>query len=107
MCPECGAARGRVTENDETDEGYPLRERLCPVCEKRYPTVELPVKGATISQLGTKRRDSRRESARRRRGFHGMACGTYHRPYAYLIHSIVVSWTRPRRASATESVEDS
>ncbi len=99
MCPECGAGRGRVTENDETDEGLPLRERLCDVCGARYPTVEIPFRGATISQVGIKRRDRRREWARKERGFHGMASGTYTRPYAYLMHWIRVSWTRPRRKS--------
>lgn len=97
MCPGCGAGRGRVTGNDETDEGLPLRERLCSGCGIRYPTVEIPFTGATISQLGVRRRDHRREWARQERGFHGMASGTYQRRYAYLLHRVVVSWTRPRR----------
>ena len=106
MCPGCGAGRGRVTENDETDEGLPLRERLCDVCGARYPTVEIPFTGATISQVGTRRRDQKREYGRRTRGFHDMNWGTYRRPFAYLIHSVSVVWRRPRRGKRASGSEE-
>jgi transcriptional regulator NrdR family protein len=41
-CPECGHARGTVTQSDSIPDHRIVRRRRCPVCRHRWHTIQDP-----------------------------------------------------------------